>query len=67
MAFSGRKDGAKPTGMRYDDPTPEEIRIRCLEVQAEWSPEDEARRRGVREATTNCDMQVTKYWGDKRD
>ena len=28
------------------DPTPEEIRECCKAIQAKWSPEDEAKRRG---------------------
>jgi hypothetical protein len=29
------------------EPTPEEIRAMCLEIQAEWSPREERQRRAV--------------------
>lgn len=41
----GGKYGAVP------DPTPEEIRQRCAEIQREWSPEEEYRRRAHRPET----------------
>ena len=34
---------------RYVDPTPEEIRQRCLEIQAEWCDEVRAQRETVRQ------------------
>lgn len=33
---------------KYVDPTPEEIRQRCLEIQAEWNDYDRAYRAGKR-------------------
>ena len=34
---------------RVPDPTPEEIRERCLEIQREWTPLERFRRSGYRE------------------
>jgi hypothetical protein len=40
-----RSKKAKQSGFKTPDPTPEEIRERCWEIQLEWGPH-ERRRRG---------------------
>lgn len=50
---------SKPTGRRTDDPTPTEILIRCAEIQAEWSAEEEYRHRVVRTGCYRVDTPVS--------
>lgn len=38
-------------------PTPEQIRLACLEIQAEWSPEEERRRRVIQ--TPEAEIRTT--------
>ena len=50
---------AKPTGRRTDDPTPTEILIRCAEIQAEWSAEEEYRHRVCKAGQYGIDTPVS--------
>jgi len=39
------------TGRQADDPTPDEIRLACLRIQATWTDEERRYRAGIRDPT----------------
>lgn len=40
--------------MNYYEPTPAEIRAVCLEIQSEWTPAEERKRRAIPHEPARC-------------
>ena len=53
----GRDEMGRLSAPKTYDPTPEEIRLACLEIQREWSPQEEYSRRMYK--TEPVDLQRT--------